>query len=51
MGMLQPQLSRLENGHVKDPDLATLKRHAEALEVDLKTVMESYAKTIERGDQ
>ena len=37
-GILQPQISRLENGRVESPAVDTVRRLAEALDLDVATV-------------
>jgi DNA-binding Xre family transcriptional regulator len=41
-GILQPHLSRLENGHVPMPEVATLHKLAEALHVSLDEVTAAF---------
>lgn len=48
MGILQPQLSRLENGHVENPDMHTLEKLRLALGMAMDEIVRLVNESVAR---
>ena len=51
VGILQPQLSRLENGRTREPSASTVERLADLYNVSMETVFQAIRKGCERASQ